>query len=44
MAATRQFITERYSQERESDEIIGVWNEILRIAQEKQQKQNATAA
>jgi len=44
LASARQFITEKYSPEQESGEIIGVWNEIFRIAQEKQQKVNAVAA
>ena len=44
LQAARRFTSERYSPQNESSEIVGVWNEIFRIAQEKQQKQNAAAA
>ena len=44
LALARRFISEEYSPQRESGDIVGVWGEILRIAEEKQQKPNAAAA
>ena len=44
LASARRFITEEYSPERESGDIVGCWNEILRIAQEKQQTRPDVAA
>jgi len=44
LEAARRFITEEYSPQRETGDIVGVWNEILRIAREKQQKAAAAAA
>ncbi|HEV8378612.1 MAG TPA: glycosyltransferase family 4 protein [Tepidisphaeraceae bacterium] len=44
LASARRLITEEYSPERESGDIVGCWNEILRIAQEKQQTRPDVAA
>jgi len=44
LASARRFIAEEYSPERESGDIVGVWNEILRISEHKQQRANAAAA
>ena len=42
--AARRFICETYSPERESGEIVGVWKEIFRIAQEKREQQEKAKA
>jgi hypothetical protein len=44
LASARRFITEEYSPERESGDIVGCWNEILRIAEHKQQTRPDVAA
>ena len=44
LALARRFISEEYSPQRESGDIVGVWGEILRIAEHQQQKANVAAA